>query len=369
LKLADRVTGTWLGRALCAAFAWTVLGWLFSLPGLSAMNWHRVLIMSLAQWWSWGLIAPLIVAIDQRLPFGEKQLWQRLLAQLVPSVLLTMLYLYVFAFVRALLGVDRWSNVLRPEIVSTALHGMFLWSWLVFWLIFGGAQIIRYYRHYLSHELHMERLERSFSEARLHALQLQLHPHFLFNALNTISSQVDRDPRLARRMIEQLGDLLRLSLDSRDRKEVPLAEELEFLDHYLAIQKIRFGSALAVEMDIAPEVKYASVPSLFLQPLVENAIRHGISGRASGGTISVTARGVGMHLEIQVQDDGVGLPEGWTMEGSTGLGLSVTRERIAGLHPVGESRFAVVRRPIGGTSVDISFPLRLYGKDQDHVPV
>ncbi len=119
---------------------------------------------------------------------------------------------------------------------------------------------------------------------------MQLDPHFLFNALNTISSQVERDPRLARSMIEHLGDLLRLSLESRDREEIPLAEELAFLDHYLAIQRIRFGDKLKIEIRIDPEVLYAPVPCLFIQPLVENAIRHGISRRASGGTVIVSAR-------------------------------------------------------------------------------
>ncbi len=164
-----------------------------------------------------------------------------------------------------------------------------LWSWLVYWVIFGVRQTFRYYQHYLASELRLERMERSFSEARLNALRMQLDPHFLFNALNTISSQVERDPRLARTMIEHLGDLLRLSLDARDRQEIPLAEELAFLDHYVAIQKIRFAENLRIEIQVAPEVKYALVPCLIVQPLVENAIRHGISRRASGGTVTVTA--------------------------------------------------------------------------------
>jgi LytS/YehU family sensor histidine kinase len=112
-------------------------------------------------------------------------------------------------------------------------------------------------------------------------------------------------------------------------------------------------------MQIEPEVRNASVPSLFLQPLVENAIRHGTSHRASGGTVIVSARKVDDRLEIHVQDDGVGLPPGWTLESSAGLGLSVTRERIKGLHPNGESSFAVRPRKSGGTEVDIVLPLRL----------
>jgi LytS/YehU family sensor histidine kinase len=187
---------------------------------------------------------------------------------------------------------------------------------------------------------------------------MQLDPHFLFNALNTISSQVERDPRLARTMIEHLGDLLRLSLDARDRQEIPLAEELAFLDHYIAIQKIRFAENLRIEIQIAPEVKYALVPCLIVQPLVENAIRHGISQRASGGTVTVTAERDRNQVKIRVLDDGVGLPPGWALEESSGTGLSVTRERILGLHPNGNSRFSVRAREGGGTEVEISLPLR-----------
>jgi LytS/YehU family sensor histidine kinase len=209
----------------------------------------------------------------------------------------------------------------------------------------------------------MERLERRFSEARLNALRMQLDPHFLFNALNTISAQVERDPRLARGMIEHLGDLLRLSLESRDKQEIPLAEELAFLDHYLAIQRIRFGDHLKIELRIDPDVRYASVPCLFIQPLVENAIRHGVSRRHSGGAVIISARRVENQLEIHVLDDGVGLPAGWMVETSAGLGLSLTRDRLASLYPAGTSRLAVRRRVEGGTDVEIALPLSVAGEE------
>jgi LytS/YehU family sensor histidine kinase len=147
-----------------------------------------------------------------------------------------------------------------------------------------------------------------------------------------------------------------MSLESKDKQQVPLTEELNFLDHYLAIQKIRFGDQLKIAIRIDTDVRYALVPSLFLQPLVENAIRHGVSRRRSGGTVTVTAGRSEDKLEIRVIDDGVGLPAGWTMENSLGLGLSVTRERIAGLHPNGRSRFALRRLPSGGTEVAIALP-------------
>ena len=140
---------------------------------------------------------------------------------------------------------------------------------------------------------------------------------------------------------------------------------MEFLEPYIAIQKIRFGEKLRIEIQIEPEVRNVMVPSLILQPLVENAIRHGISHRASGGTVIVSARKVDNQIEIQVQDDGVGLPQGWTLESSAGLGLSVTRERTRSLHPNGESSFTVRTRRDGGTEVDIFLPLRVQGGDAD----
>jgi two-component system LytT family sensor kinase len=344
------------GRVTLAALGWTAVGLVFALPPLANGGaWRPNLLSSFAQWWSWGLIAAMIVWIDRRLPLSDRQLPQRIVLHLVLSVPVTVAYLYLLAAVSALAGVGPWRAAYDPQTLIHALRGMFLWSWLVYWLILGAWQAHQYYERYLSSELRMERLERLFTEARLNALRMQLDPHFLFNALNTISSQVDRDPRMARTMIERLGDLLRRSLELRDKEEIALAEELAFLEHYLAIQRIRFGSRLKVDIDVDPAVRYAPVPCLILQPLVENAIRHGVSPRASGGRVVVSARGVDDRLQIRVVDDGVGLPEGWSLESSSGIGLSLTRERIRGLYPaVGQ----LVVRPAaaGGTEVSLTLP-------------
>jgi len=351
------------GQVAITAMAWTLLGFVFALPDLSAGAERRhALLTSLTLWWSWGIVTPLIFWVDRQIPVSNKQLARRVIAHLVPSLLVAAVYVYVLGAMRAAFGIGEWRSVTSIRLL-TGTRGMFLWNWLVYWLILGAWQAYRYYDHYLASELRLERLEKSFSEARLNALRMQLDPHFLFNALNTISSQVERDPKLARGMIEHLGQLLRLSLESKDKQEVPLAEEMAFLEHYLAIQKIRFGDHLRIETQIAPEVKYASVPCLFVQPLVENAIRHGISRRASGGTVIVSAQREGDRLDIRVLDDGVGLPAGWTLENSGGVGLSVTRQRVAGLYPEGETGFAVNRRASGGTEVEISLPLRWSRKD------
>jgi two-component sensor histidine kinase len=352
------------GMALVGAAVCTGAGTLFALPTLGTDHWHDELRIYLAQFWSWGLLTPAIVFLDRRLPIPERELGRRLGAHILASIVFTEIYFYMFITMRALMGVTPWSSLRFSHLLSPAVIGWQIWCWLIYWIILGGIQAYQYYQHYMNSELRLERLEHSFSEARLNALRMQLDPHFLFNALNTISSHVERDPKLTRRMIEHLGDLLRMSLESKDRQEVPLAEELAFLEHYLEIQKIRFGDQLRVVMDIAPEVKYAAVPSMFIQPLVENAIRHGISRRASGGTIVVRAKPLAERLEIRVIDDGVGLPLGWKIEEAEGLGLSITRQRIAGLHPNGASRFVVRNRKEGGTEVEVSLPLRLAGDEK-----
>ena len=345
------------GRVALAALGWTALGLVFALPSIAAGgNWWPRLLSSFAQWWSWGLVAPLIVWVDRRLPLSDRQLPRRILLHLILSVPVTAVYVYLLAALTALVGVGTWRAAYEPQTLVNALRGMFLWSWLVYWLILGAWQAHQYYERYLSSELRMERLERRFTEARLNALRMQLDPHFLFNALNTISSQVERDPRMARTMIERLGDLLRRSLELRDKEEIPLAEELAFLDHYLAIQRIRFGNRLKIDIDVDPAVRYTPVPCLFLQPLVENAIRHGISPRASGGTVVVSARGIDRQLQIRVVDDGVGLPAGWSLESSAGIGLSLTRDRILGLCP-GVGQLVVCPRAEGGTEASVTLPL------------
>jgi two-component system LytT family sensor kinase len=337
---------------------------MFALPNLMLGGFDRELKTYFAQFWAWGLVTPLIIALDRRLPFSGKQLGIRVAAHLAASPIITLVGFYIMVLLRVALGLSPPSSMYPRQVFGRMMIGWQLWFWLIYWIVAGAIQAYRYYERYMNTELQLERMEHSFSEARLNALRMQLDPHFLFNALNTISSNVERDPKLTRRMIEHLGDLLRMSLESKDRQEVPLTEEIAFLEHYLEIQKIRFGDQLRVVMDVAPEVKYAAVPSMFIQPLVENAIRHGISRRASGGTILVRAKPLGDRLEIRVQDDGVGLPLGWRLEQQEGLGLSITRQRIEGLHPSGTSRFAVRNRMEGGTEVEVSLPLRLVGDEK-----
>ena len=236
--------------------------------------------------------------------------------------------------------------------------GWQLWCWLIYWVILGRLQAYHYYERYMNSELRLERLEHSFSEARLNALRMQLDPHFLFNALNTISSHVERDPKLTRRMIEHLGDLLRMSLESKDRQEVPLAEELAFLEHYLEIQKIRFGDSAARGDGCCAGGEICSGAFDV----------HSAAGGECDPPWNFTKGGGG---NVCGSRQAAGRPAGnsraWMMAwvcrragsgASEGLGLSITRQRIAGLHPNGMSSFAIRNRTEGGTVVDVSLPLR-----------
>ena len=200
-----------------------------------------------------------------------------------------------------------------------------------------------------------EQLEARLARAQLQSLRLQLHPHFLFNTLNTINALIGTDRHAAERVISGLSELLRMSLSSASEQEVTLAKELELLAHYIEIQQIRFQDRLTVNFRIDPEARYALVPNLMLQPLVENAIRHGIAPRAAPGHVVVTAARRGDRLELSVVDDGVG--EKASRDHRDGVGLGNTRARLLSLYG-SEHRFEAGGASAGGFTVHIEIPYR-----------
>jgi signal transduction histidine kinase len=355
----DKIGGK-IRPILFGFLGWSAIGLVFSIPAIRTDDhWGRPLVLSLVQWWSWGLIALLIVQFDRWLPFTDLQIGRRLLAHIPGSLVLTSLYLYVQAGLKALLGLGPVQAVLDPGVLLQSVNsGMFPWLCINYWLILGAWLVKQYHERFRRSELQRERTERLSTQAQLRSLRLQIDPHFLFNALNAISSEVEADPVSARNMIEHLGNLLRLTLDTHDRQLVPLFEELSFLDHYLAIQRIRFGDRLRFEQVIDEDVRHVLVPSMTIQPLVENSIRHGLSQRARGGLVRVAARRSDeQHIRITVEDDGVGLPADWSPGKSLGLGLSITAQRLAALYPRQDSVFDVRRRSGGGTEVELRLPI------------
>jgi LytS/YehU family sensor histidine kinase len=239
------------------------------------------------------------------------------------------------------------------------LSGFFLFDFFVYWAILGVGYAFDYRERYRERESAAAKLKVQLAQAQLESLKMQLHPHFLFNTLHTIANLVrSNQGQQAVSMIAGLSELLRRALDSAAEQEVKLGEELKFIELYLAIQKVRFSDRLTVRMDVSKNTLEALVPNLILQPLVENAVRHGISFNDSAGEIVISTRSTDGMLHIEVSDDGAGLQSGWRMEESEGIGLANTKERLNHLYGA-DHRFEVRNGRMGGVAVSISIPFRL----------
>jgi two-component system LytT family sensor kinase len=265
------------GHWLLALGLWMLIVLFYSTrtnpPGITD-TWLKSLIITAGQWFIWVLFAPAIIRLDRMLPVPRDALLWRFLCHIPLCLLVTTCTIYVADAV--MLGFrgefNRFS--LSFEVLRHSWAGIFHIQVLIYWAIVGVYVAYDYNNLLKEREIKTAELERLLSEARLDTLRKQMHPHFLFNALNTISAHVERDPRAARRMLEQLGELLRFSLDYSEDQEIPLSKEMIFIDRYLALQKARFEERLEVKVSVEPETLAAMVPTFILEPLVENAIRH-----------------------------------------------------------------------------------------------
>lgn len=347
----------WLRRALITLFLATFIGLLMGALEAGYTGKFASFIGRLIDAWAWALLAPLLLAADKRLPLSDDQLPLRICAHLFMSA----------PFVLAHVAMEAVAEYPIPEIVwspfrtSYTIYYYFIGSFVSYCAISGALLTFRYYDRFRNSQLHAVQLEKQLVEAHLHNLRMQLEPHFVANALNAISSEMSVNVPRARQLVEDLGVLLRLSHEYKDRQLIPLMEELAVLEHYLAIQKVRFGERLRVDFRVAPTAKFALVPSFLMQPLAENAVRHGLEQTRAGGTITISAERVDNRLHISVDDDGAGLPPGWSLEGSSGQGLTITRERLAAIYSGGGAHMEIAPRPGGGTSVHISLPYQAEG--------
>jgi two-component system LytT family sensor kinase len=336
--------------AILWAFAFcTALGLFFALQiyllGDETMTWSTALRWALPQWYVWGLLAPVVFKVERWAGRG-RTLAARLAQQLPLGIAFTLLAIAIRLFLRPWIG-NTWPTSIWRYVVER-----FNWDLLIYVVIAGVSMARDYAQQARDHERHL-------AEARLQSLRSQLQPHFLFNALNTMSALTETDPKTARRLIEQLGTLLRQSLRHASTPLVTLAEELTFLDDYLAIETVRFEGRISVSVRADDDTLDAVVPSFLLQPLVENAIRHGVGPRLSGGRISVTASREGSMLRLRVQDDGQGLRTDWMTRRDAGVGLRNTAARLDQLYP-GEHLFRVGAGPSGnGVEVQLDLPWRL----------
>lgn len=311
---------------------------------------------AVAQWAPWGLLSLCIFWANRRLPVGRDALVPRLLLHVPLSVAFTIAYTYLNYGMTVLLDAPTDASWVAGNLFETAIRVSYRLGMFVYWAIVSVCVALDYQADLKDRQLRTSELERLLTEARLATLHSQLHPHFLFNALNTISAYLERDPRTARLMLEQLGDLLRLSLEHADEQEIPLERELAFVDRYLQLQLARFGDRLEVDVQVEPHVLHAMVPTFILQPLVENAITHGTSKQLRKGRIELQASSEGPRLRVRVRDNGAGLPPGWDIERSAGIGIANTRERLSHLYGTDQS-LSVSPVSAGGVQVDLSLPL------------
>lgn len=347
----------WLAVALFVSVQSMVMDLSHGAP----IDWQWDVVHELVYWLTWAAFTPPVLRVAERWSpdsgaVGRIALPHFATALVIAPLEITTVYLLHAGLLvatghLALAAMPGWLIRQKPGFVWGAFAGV-----IYYWMIVLTWWSVMFLRMYRTQQATAAKLETSLAAARLDALRAQLQPHFLFNTLNAISVLADEDPSKAKRMLLRLADLLRLTLAEGGKQEVRLSEELELLEHYLDIQRARFEDRLALRFDVAPAARDAFVPVLLLQPLVENAIRHGVDPSVAGGTIAVIARRTGDALRLEVRDNGRGLsPSEGTRK--DGVGLANTRARLATLY--GErQRLELVTPPEGGAAVVISLPFR-----------
>jgi two-component system LytT family sensor kinase len=305
-------------------------------------NWLLSIERSLTEWWLWALLTPLVVGLAQRYPLDRRWPWREATIHLgagsIVAVAKTAAERVVFAWITGF-----WTYFL----LSTIALQLFVYTAIV--LATHGVEFYRRSRE-------REQIEARLIETRMQLLSVQLQPHFLFNTLNTIAEMVHHDAEKADYMVTSLSDLLRRALELGSAQEIPLEDELDLLSRYLDIQRARFGDRLQVSCTVADDVRRSTVPVFLLQPLVENAIRHGLAARTRAGRIDIDARRRGDSLAISISDDGRGV-SGDAVAGRERFGLGNTRARLEGLYGP-RQRLALTNGPNGGGLVSIELPLR-----------
>jgi len=311
------------GLALAYSLAWKLRHMLRGEP----VDWSAIPVQDLLHFGAWFLLYPVVVLLTVRFPLGvrrRRNLFLHILLALVfsPLLMTVTVGLRMLTHARPM----TWSAFLREAVVPE-----YAWGVTVYVILLSMAHAAEFRRRDQAHALGAAQLEAALALARLNALRMQLEPHFLFNALNSISSLVHRDPDGAERMLARLGDFLRLTLDDSMPQQVELRQELEFLERYLDIERVRFSDRLNVVLHVPQDLLNARVPYLILQPLVENAIRHGLAERAGPGRVVVRASRRQAQLHLEVEDDGPGL-SAELQPLKLGVGLSNIRGRLEQLY-------------------------------------
>jgi signal transduction histidine kinase len=353
---------------LTVGVIWVMLGVIYAAPVYvevraeqhGHMAW-RIFSWGILTWLAWAPLTPAIVWLARQYSLlGEA--WKRNLIIHLPAFLFFSV-LHSAAGTAITLWIKPFDNMgdspktFWPRFLLR-IPGSFGSDLLVYGGVVGIFYAIDYYRKYREREFQASRLEAQLAQAQLDSLRMQLHPHFLFNTLNSIVGLVrDNKNGAAVNMLVGLSDLLRHTLEYSSRHEVELREEINFIKLYLSIQEIRFSDRLRIELDIDPRTTKALVPNLILQPLTENAVRHGIARSANSGLVGISSAVIDGHLRLTVYDEGAGLPDDWQLKGSAGIGLANTIARLQQLYD-DDQQFDIRNRDGGCVEVVIVMPFK-----------
>ena len=341
--------------------AWTLLALSFAAQFYisssqtgTAVSWRQAFGGSLGDWYVVAALAWPAVGLARRFTFTKERWLKSLALHLVSAVVFSITFMVLRAAVAQWQG---WASG-RPVVFADAFRPLLVKTWhfnfLIYWIIVAFAQAAQLYRESQDRAVRTLELEKRLAEARLMTLQMQLNPHFLFNALNSVATLIHHDTKAADRMLVRLAELLRLTLDNTSMQEIPLRAELALLERYLEIERIRFGDRLSVRFDVAEELRDVRVPTLLLQPIVENALQHGIGPLARAGMVEIVGRREGGSLALEVRDNGRGLPAGQAPR--DGIGLSNTRARLQHLYGQ-KQKLTLQNHEGGGVIVTICLPL------------
>jgi two-component system LytT family sensor kinase len=316
------------------------------------ISWPTVVFQG-SEWIFLGILTPITYNLGRKFPLRRRHLGRTIAMHAAGALLLCFGWALLGVLARQALGIG-WDMGLGGELRAWTLISL-PWSFFMYFALLGTFHAFTYYREVRQRELQTSQLAGQLADARLRALRAQLQPHFLFNALNAITVLVrDRREAPALRMLDQLSEMLRQVLRADRPHEIPLREELQLVQQYLAIEQVRFADRLRINYQIDDATLSVAVPSFVLQPLIENALRHGLMDRLDDAVLEIGARRDGDVLELWVRDNGRGL----TPERAEGIGLENTRERLTTLYGAAAS-LTLETHPEGGTVARIRIPWRL----------
>jgi len=313
--------------------------------------WHEFLVAS-TEWYVWAALTPLVLFLCRRFRIASQNWPRAVLLHLVAGIVISFLQLAIQV---------RLNFIVNPGYKMTYWRVLYFFATfklhmnlLTYWVIVALNHGVYYYEQSRARELAWSRMEADLANAQLQVLNMQLHPHFLFNTLHSISTLISDDPQAARQMVLKLSDLLRASLNKIDQPEVPLHQELELLECYISIEQTRFKDRLIIEKEVHASALACAVPTMILQPLVENAVRHGIGKHRQADRIAIVAQRTNGRLLLEVRNC-VGSVENGGPAPVRGIGLANTRARLEQLYG-SQYSFEIANRESGGVAVKLSLP-------------